>query len=409
MYLGIDLGTSGVKALLIDGAARRSSAQASGAARGVAAASRLVRAGPGRLDRRHRDGARRAEGDASGRSSRRCAASACPATCMARRCSTPTTRCCGPASSGTTRAATPKRPSSTPIRASARSPATSSCPASPRRRSPGCKNNEPEIFAKVAKVLLPKDYLRLWLTGEHMSEMSDAAGTLWLDVGRARWSDELLAATDLNREAHAARWSKAPSPPATLKRRAGRALGHGRQGRGRRRRRRQCRLGLRHGHGPARRRPSSRSARRACCSPPTAPICPIRKARCTPSATPCRTPGTRWASSCRRPTRSTGCRGITGKNAGELTAELGDRLQGAGRRHLPALSLAASARRTTTPASAAPSPASATQSDRATLTQAVLEGVAFAFRDCLEALARRRHRADRASRRSAAARARAIG
>ena len=59
------------------------------------------------------------------------------------------------------------------------------------------KNNEPAVFAKVAMVLLPKDYLRLWLTGEHMSEMSDSAGTSWLDVAKRRWSAELLAATDL--------------------------------------------------------------------------------------------------------------------------------------------------------------------------------------------------------------------
>ncbi|CDZ26007.1 xylulokinase [Neorhizobium galegae] len=58
--------------------------------------------------------------------------------------------------------------------------------------------NEPEIFAKVAKVLLPKDYLRLWLTGEHMSEMSDSAGTSWLDTGARKWSSELLAATGLD-------------------------------------------------------------------------------------------------------------------------------------------------------------------------------------------------------------------
>jgi len=44
---------------------------------------------------------------------------------------------------------------------------------------------------------LPKDYARLWLTGEHVSEMSDAAGTGWLDVGARQWSDELLAATQL--------------------------------------------------------------------------------------------------------------------------------------------------------------------------------------------------------------------
>jgi len=58
--------------------------------------------------------------------------------------------------------------------------------------------NEPEIFAKVAKVLLPKDYLRLWLTGEHISEMSDSAGTSWLDTGKRKWSSELLAATNLD-------------------------------------------------------------------------------------------------------------------------------------------------------------------------------------------------------------------
>ncbi|WP_105400096.1 xylulokinase [Neorhizobium sp. T7_12] len=58
--------------------------------------------------------------------------------------------------------------------------------------------NEPDIFAKVAKVLLPKDYLRLLLTGEHMSEMSDSAGTSWLDTGARKWSSELLAATGLD-------------------------------------------------------------------------------------------------------------------------------------------------------------------------------------------------------------------
>ncbi|WP_137131465.1 xylulokinase [Rhizobium sp. FY34] len=62
------------------------------------------------------------------------------------------------------------------------------------------KNNEPDVFAKVAKVLLPKDYLRLWLTGEHISEMSDSAGTSWLDTGKRAWSPELLAATDLTQE-----------------------------------------------------------------------------------------------------------------------------------------------------------------------------------------------------------------
>jgi xylulokinase len=59
--------------------------------------------------------------------------------------------------------------------------------------------HEPEIFARTARVLLPKDYVRLKLTGEAVSDMSDAAGTGWLDVGRRDWSDEMLAATGLSR------------------------------------------------------------------------------------------------------------------------------------------------------------------------------------------------------------------
>jgi xylulokinase len=60
------------------------------------------------------------------------------------------------------------------------------------------KEHEPAIFAQVRRVLLPKDYLRLWLTGEHVGEMSDAAGTSWLDTGGRRWSEELLAATGMS-------------------------------------------------------------------------------------------------------------------------------------------------------------------------------------------------------------------
>ncbi|HVM97769.1 MAG TPA: xylulokinase [Candidatus Acidoferrales bacterium] len=59
--------------------------------------------------------------------------------------------------------------------------------------------HEPEIFPQVRHVLLPKDYLRLRLTGDRVSEMSDAAGTLWLDVARRTWSLEMLAATQLTK------------------------------------------------------------------------------------------------------------------------------------------------------------------------------------------------------------------
>jgi xylulokinase len=59
--------------------------------------------------------------------------------------------------------------------------------------------HEPEVFAKVARVLLPKDYVRLKLSGDYASDMSDSAGTSWLDVRKRDWSDALLAATGLTR------------------------------------------------------------------------------------------------------------------------------------------------------------------------------------------------------------------
>ena len=62
------------------------------------------------------------------------------------------------------------------------------------------RRNEPDTFKKTAKILLPKDYLRLFLTGDHVSEMSDAAGTSWLDTGARDWSDALLAACHLTRD-----------------------------------------------------------------------------------------------------------------------------------------------------------------------------------------------------------------
>ncbi|WP_368894909.1 xylulokinase [Proteus mirabilis] len=59
--------------------------------------------------------------------------------------------------------------------------------------------NEAEIFYQIAHVLLPKDFLRWKMSGNFASDMSDAAGTLWLDMQKRDWSDELLAATGLSR------------------------------------------------------------------------------------------------------------------------------------------------------------------------------------------------------------------
>ena len=76
--------------------------------------------------------------------------------------------------------------------------------------------NEPDVFAKTARVLLPKDYVRLRMTGEHVSEMSDASGTLWLDVAARDWSDAMLAATGLSRD-HMPRLVEGSEPGGALR------------------------------------------------------------------------------------------------------------------------------------------------------------------------------------------------
>jgi xylulokinase len=59
------------------------------------------------------------------------------------------------------------------------------------------RDNEPEVYARIRHVMLPKDYVRLRLTGELATEVSDASGTLLLDVANRRWSDEVLSALDI--------------------------------------------------------------------------------------------------------------------------------------------------------------------------------------------------------------------
>jgi xylulokinase len=60
------------------------------------------------------------------------------------------------------------------------------------------REHEPTVFGQISKVLLPKDWLRLQLTGDCVSEMSDASGTLWLNVGQRCWSEPMLAACGLD-------------------------------------------------------------------------------------------------------------------------------------------------------------------------------------------------------------------
>lgn len=74
-----------------------------------------------------------------------------------------------------------------------------------RRATPGVtapklawvRRHEPELFKRIDTVLLPKDYVRLRLTGVKASDKADSSGTLWMDVARRAWSERLLAATDL--------------------------------------------------------------------------------------------------------------------------------------------------------------------------------------------------------------------
>ncbi|HEY2602428.1 MAG TPA: xylulokinase, partial [Thermoleophilaceae bacterium] len=59
-------------------------------------------------------------------------------------------------------------------------------------------HHEPELYARIAHVLLPKDYVRLRLCGEHATDVTDASGTLWFDVGKRRWSDTVLDALEVD-------------------------------------------------------------------------------------------------------------------------------------------------------------------------------------------------------------------
>jgi xylulokinase len=62
------------------------------------------------------------------------------------------------------------------------------------------RRHEPDVYARIRRITLPKDYVRLRLTGEWAIDVADASGTLLFDVARRSWSDEVLAALDIPRE-----------------------------------------------------------------------------------------------------------------------------------------------------------------------------------------------------------------
>ncbi|MRX35589.1 xylulokinase [Aminobacter sp. MDW-2] len=244
--------------------------------------------------------------------------------------------------------------------------------------------NEPDIFAKVAKVLLPKDYLRLWLSGEYISEMSDAAGTSWLDVAVRRWSPELLAATGLSTD-HMPSLVEGTDQAGTLRGELASKWGMGQgvviSGGAGDNAASACGMGtvkpgaafvslgtsgvLFAANGAYLPNPES-AVHTFCHALPQA----WHQMGVILSATD----SLNWLST------------ISGKDAAELTRELGDELRApSGVTFLPYLS------GERTPHNDAVIRGSFTglahEIDRAGLTQAVLEGVAFAFRDSLEALA----------------------
>ncbi len=78
------------------------------------------------------------------------------------------------------------------------------------------RRHEPDVFRRIARVLLPKAWLRHRLAGEFIEDMSDASGTLWLDVGRRDWSNAALAATGLSR-AQMPRLVEGSAPAGTMR------------------------------------------------------------------------------------------------------------------------------------------------------------------------------------------------
>jgi xylulokinase len=65
---------------------------------------------------------------------------------------------------------------------------------------PWTRRHRPEVYAKLTRILLPHDFVNFWLTGEQWMEHGDASGTGWLDVRARKWSQQMLSATDPDRD-----------------------------------------------------------------------------------------------------------------------------------------------------------------------------------------------------------------
>ena len=266
MYLGMDIGTSGVKAVLVNEAgaivatAARELALSHPAPlwseqdpdawvdAAIGAVDDLARraSARGRAGARHRPVRPDARRDAA----RRGRPAAAPGHPVERR----------------PLACRMRRARSGAARRCTRSPAISRCPASPRRSCSGSRGTSRRSSSAIAKVLLPKAYVRYRLTGEMVEDMSDAAGTLWLDVGQRRWSRRCCCMpTGLDRH-HMPRLVEGSAAQRGARAGIRAALGHGERRRGRRRRAATMPRAPSASAPSRRAMRSCRSAPRACCS-----------------------------------------------------------------------------------------------------------------------------------------------
>ena len=92
--------------------------------------------------------------------------------------------------------------------------------------------HEPELYARVRSVMLPKDYVRLRLCGERATDVTDASGTLWFDVARARWSERVVSMRSRSTRRWLPRAEESPTVTGTTPRRRARGRRGGRPGGG---------------------------------------------------------------------------------------------------------------------------------------------------------------------------------
>ena len=233
--------------------------------------------------------------DHAGRVVRRRAASACPVRCTARCCWTRPAPCCVPPSCGTMSASTAECAELEAAVPNLRQVTGNiAMPGFTAPKLLWVRKHEPAVFARLRTVLLPKAYIRYRMTGEMIEEMSDASGTLWLDVGARDWSDVSACGHRPVPSRPCRAWSRAMPPPGRFARNSPLA-GAWRDGPfwpaapGTTPR---ARSGCRRS-GQATR--SSRWAHPACCSPRPSGSGRIRKPPSTRSVMRCPRPGTRWA------------------------------------------------------------------------------------------------------------------